>query len=399
MIAILLIGPSPVVFGVENQGGNTEEVSELNKEIAARKEKIKKIEKSIQEYKDKIQQKRKESVSLTNQIAIIDNHLAEVKLDIEATNEKLETLSLEIEALEIGIKDKAESIDRQQKILSELIRNIYTHGNKNMLYVLAAYDNFSSFYNQLQHLEMMERDLGKSAKALKVSKGELEEKRDSKNDRKDSYKDMKDRLEERIKDLDEQTFAKQDLLISAQSSELKFQTLVKSLKNQYQSIEYEISSIEKKVREKLKNQDKFNNIDDDSTVLSWPTQSKYITADFHDPEYPYRHIFEHNAIDIRAGQGTPIRAASSGYIGRARVCSSWRCYSYVMIIHSGGLSTVYGHLSKVSVSEGQFVTRGDTIGYSGGSPYTVGAGPFVTGPHLHFEVRKNGIPVNPVNYL
>ena len=92
-------------------------------------------------------------------------------------------------------------------------------------------------------------------------------------------------------------------------------------------------------------------------------------------------------------------AAGSGYVGQAKRCAASTCYSYILIVHTSTLSTVYGHMSALNVKIGDFVNRGDVIGLSGGTPGTVGAGPFVTGPHLHFEVRKNGIPTDPLGYL
>ncbi|PIT86957.1 MAG: hypothetical protein COU33_00330, partial [Candidatus Magasanikbacteria bacterium CG10_big_fil_rev_8_21_14_0_10_43_6] len=372
----------------------------LNDKILSKKEKVKQLEKSIAEYKEKINQKRLEAVSLSNQMAILDNRVAQVELDIEATEEKIDSLSLEIEALVLIIEDKEVSIAHQKELMGELLRTIHYNDEKKYIEIAAAYDNFSEFYNQVQYVHTVEQNLGASARGLRLAKEELEQKKEATTERKESYETLQQDLKDKRKDLDEQLFAKQDLLAQTHSSELTFNTLLGSLKNQYQQIENEIAGIEQEIRKKLEAEDKFKGFEsDDETILSWPTQSRYITARFHDPDYPYRHVFEHNAIDIRAAHGTPIKAVASGYVARARHCSVSTCYAYTMLVHSGGVSTVYGHMSQILVSEDQFVTRGDVIGYTGGTPGTVGAGPFVTGPHLHFEVRKNGIPVNPLGYL
>ncbi len=381
-------------------GGNKEEITELNGRISEKKAKVKQLEKSIADYKKRIQDKRLEAVSLSNQMAILDNRVVQVELDIEATEEKIDALELEIQALELVIEDKEKSITKQKEIIGELIRTIHQNDGKKYIEIAAAYDNFSEFYNQVQYLQAVEGNLGNSVRGLRLAKEELDAKKVATTERKDSYEKLQEELKQKKQDLDEQLFAKEDLLAQTHSSELTFKTLLSSLKSQYQAIENEISGIEQEIRRKLEAEDKLKGIEETGEViLSWPTQSRYITARFHDPSYPYRHVFEHNAIDIRAAQGTPLKAAASGYVARARRCSVASCYGYVMLVHSGGISTVYGHMNTITVAQDQFVTRGDVIGYSGGMPGTVGAGPFTTGPHLHFEVRKNGIPVNPLGYL
>ena len=98
----------------------------------------------------------------------------------------------------------------------------------------------------------------------------------------------------------------------------------------------------------------------------------------------------HEGIDIAVGYGTPIHAAASGRVVYAGWMSGYG--NLVAIDHGNGLSTAYGHQSRIAVSNGQTVSQGQVIGY-------VGCTGHCFGPHLHFEVRINGTPVDPMGYL
>ncbi|MFH1255502.1 MAG: M23 family metallopeptidase [bacterium] len=127
--------------------------------------------------------------------------------------------------------------------------------------------------------------------------------------------------------------------------------------------------------------------------------SDRITYGFHDANYPYRaSVGEHTGIDMAAAQGTKVKAAGNGTVIEVVQGSAYQT-SYVSISHSAGLITRYAHLSRIDVAAGQQVKQGDTIGLSGGTPGTIGAGPYTNGAHLHFEVLENGIAVDPEKYL
>jgi murein DD-endopeptidase MepM/ murein hydrolase activator NlpD len=119
-------------------------------------------------------------------------------------------------------------------------------------------------------------------------------------------------------------------------------------------------------------------------VFYWPNRGR-ITSRF-GPRWGEKH----SGIDIASPTGTPIKAADGGVVSFA----GWNGnYGRLVIInHENGYTTYYGHCNTIKVKKGQRVARGDVIG-------TVGETGRTTGPHLHFEVRKNGVPVNPLSYL
>ncbi|MDQ6898045.1 MAG: M23 family metallopeptidase [Candidatus Dormibacteraeota bacterium] len=132
--------------------------------------------------------------------------------------------------------------------------------------------------------------------------------------------------------------------------------------------------------------------------LSLPVHGAVVTQPFGCTEFtlepftfacPSRHI--HTGLDLAAAIGTPIFAAADG---RVQVINSGGGgYGlHVQLTHAGGLFTLYGHLNSAEVGDGQLVTAGSEIGRMGSTGMS-------TGFHLHFEVRRNGRPVDPVPFL
>ena len=105
------------------------------------------------------------------------------------------------------------------------------------------------------------------------------------------------------------------------------------------------------------------------------------------PIFGYRRF--HSGVDFGAGYGTPIRAADSGTVVYATSMGGYG--NVIMINHGGGISTLYAHQSSFAVTGGS-VGKGQVVGYVGSTGWS-------TGPHLHFEVRVNGSPVDPMGYI
>ncbi|QGP94112.1 Peptidase family M23 (plasmid) [Neomoorella glycerini] len=125
--------------------------------------------------------------------------------------------------------------------------------------------------------------------------------------------------------------------------------------------------------------------------LKWPTPGIYtITSGFGPRIDPVEDIDGfHTGIDIGVPMGTSVHAAADGVV----VVAGWMGnFGYAVYIEHGDMVTIYAHLSQIAVQRGQQVRAGDVIAYSGSTGKS-------TGPHLHFEIRVHGQPVNPINYF
>lgn len=383
-----------VVFGVclSFFSVKSETTTDLNQEIVAQRAKIDELDKKIGEYQENIKKVRSEASSLKNQLVILENQIAASTLEIEA--KELEIAAIEAEIVQISgeIKANEERIEKEKGQLAAFIRQMDAYDQKGYLTVLLGYDSFSDFFDQVKHLESVKNGAQKGLNRVQEMVANLNAKKSELDEKRNRLSELLNKMEQTKLSLESQRGDKKYLIAQTQSSEKKYQNLIGSLKQEQLSINSQVAELEKKLRAELAKRgatEKFNALG--AADLSWPSPVRTITSSFHDPDYPYRHLFEHSGLDLALSSGSQVKAAEAGYVAKVTKNNKWYGH-YVMIIHNNNLSTLYAHLSGINVAVDQYVTKGQVIAASGNSGFS-------SGPHLHFEVRYNGIPVNPLNYL
>jgi len=127
-----------------------------------------------------------------------------------------------------------------------------------------------------------------------------------------------------------------------------------------------------------------------STPSIWPVRG-WLTSGFGNRISPFTgSVMMHNGIDVASRRDTPVMASAGAVVSYEGFDSGLG--KVVKLNHGYGMQTVYGHLAKVNVRIGQKVKRGDVIGFVGNTGLS-------TGPHLHYEVFVNNVPVNPLRYI
>ncbi len=215
---------------------------------------------------------------------------------------------------------------------------------------------------------------------LRTVKGKLEDTRTVTVKAKEDLVKLKSQLSDQQKIVVQNTNEKNKLLAQTKNSEAAYQKLLKDRIAKRDAFEKELRDYEAQLQFIL-DPSKLPT----SGVLSWPLDSVYVTQLF-GKTVDSKRLYasgSHSGVDFRAAVGTPVRAMADGKVlgigDTDQTCPGASFGKFVFIEYNNGLSSAFGHLSLIKSQEGNFVKRGDIVGYSGATGH-------VTGPHLHVSL-------------
>ena len=358
--------------------------------LSDKTQELKKLRDQIEAQQKQLDGVRQRKATLQNQLDILDGQIKLSELQLQALSSQIDTVNLtmsqtngELVAAEIQIFEK-------KKVLREAIKEVYMRSRSGLLEVLIGSSNLSDFISQIEYVSTIESRITGNISALQTLNEKLKGKKGELEAADKQLKGLQASKQLEQNSLDAQSNAKKSILHDTKLTEAEYQKKIEAAIIEQKRMENEIARLAASSRRGVLNEGKYS--------LLWPTSSNLITAGFQDGDYKARFKMTHNAIDIGTPQGTPIKVPADAYVLKVKFDGS-SAYSYIMLDHGNGMVTVYGHVSSVSVSTGQFVPVGSVIGTTGGTPGSTGAGWLTTGPHLHFEVWLNGAARNPLAYL
>ncbi len=319
------------------------------------------------------------SNALAGQIKSLEKEIYSSEVEINDLEIEINETKEEIAQALISLEEKKVEVGEQNKNLNERLRAMYKNGEIGMLSVLLGSANMSEMMTNMDTIERIYAYDATVLSSLRVQYDKIDAE--------------KNRLVELKAELEAQEayLAEKKVALAGQKSTVADKKKVvdadaQILSQQIDDLNKEADALVAQIL-KLQGTDAYI-----GGSMCWPSQaSTRITSPFGYRMHPILKVNKlHTGIDIGAAGGTNILAANSGIV----ISAGWNNgYGYmVMVDHGGGIVTLYAHSSKLLVSKGDVVTRGQTIAL-------VGTTGMSTGNHLHFEVRVNGEYKDPMNYV
>ena len=378
---ILCITVISLLFGSMNISSafanSLSDLQNRQKDIAGQKKDAQEELKGIKEQQKTVQE---ELNDLDTQLTAANNALNDIETKLDETNEKLEESQLSLEKARL-------KKEIQARVFGERISYIYENGSIGYLQIVFQARSFNDLLRRIQYVkdimsydESLLEELKKTERIIKSETEEIEKK--------------KQEIEILLAEQAKETYALSSLVSQKKQAIEKIQSDAKKKEQYIAALEASSNEVARLIAAATAN-------DTSPSLytggqLNWPVPSKPASSSSLSSGYVSRNSPVgrgqefHSGYDIPASYGADIVAAEAGTV----ITSGWvNGYGYTVIInHGGGLTTLYGHNSKLVVSVGDKVKRGQTIAKCGSTGWS-------TGNHCHFEVRVNGKHTSPEPYL
>lgn len=356
---------------------------ELQKQIDEHNAQIEQLNKEIDKYEAQLTEVGAKKKTLQNTISSINLNIKKTSANINVTKNKIGSTELQIRELAGDIQDREVAIDHQKAAIAQTLRNIAEIDGRPLVVQILSEDSLADTWREIDVADTLQRSMGEHIAAISQEKAQLADTKAQTEAKKSDLEKQRNTLVAQQGSLTAQRSAQDDLLVQTKSQEATYQKILAEKKAQQASFEDALTDLKSKLAVAI-NPDSITPAG--KGVLHWPISNVRVTQYFGNTAFAASGAYNgkgHNGIDLAAPIGTPLKAALSGtVIGTGNTDSVKGCYSFgkwVMIKHANGLNTMYAHLSKISVSQGETVSTGQLIGYSGETGYA-------TGPHLHFGV-------------
>ena len=347
----------------EEDAGKQKELLKIQAELAQQKQKLKET---------KVQEQRALSSLYT-----IKRDLEKAQQSLKNAKTKVGNNEKKIVELKVQHADAEENIKKQSKQLKNRIIEVYKSGSGGLIDIVFASKSMSDFINRTYYFGRL---LAYDAALISNIRQQVETIKRTESELKGANREIREMV-------GVISAEKQRITQSSKAKERVYQ-LLKARSKEFEQNIRQLEASSREIEKFIQTRGRTTAVS--SGTFGWPVSGR-LASRFGYRRHPIWGGFHlHTGLDVAAPFGRPIASSDSGEV----IFSGWwDGYGKAVVVdHGRGLSTVYGHMSRIYMQAGQRVEKGQIIGL-------VGSTGFSTGPHLHFEIRYNGRPVDPLAYL
>jgi Membrane proteins related to metalloendopeptidases len=349
--------------------------------IQQHRSRLQQIQERLDEVREKAKQLKVKERKAVSELSVLQQKLERTQVQLEDSQYRLTRTQSRLNATKKSLDSAKTKFERQQITAGSRLRAIYKHRQTNLWEALLTAPDMVAFLTRYQFFKHVTKQDAQVLFALDRQMAEITHQKRKYDEQVQTIASITQTISNQKREVQEDTQEQSSLITKLRSERAAYEQAAAQLERDSQEIETMI-------RRMLANRRKAPRLG--TGKFTMPVDGR-LSSNFGPRKHPIHGVVKrHTGVDFGAPHGTPIRAADGGVVLYVGWYGGYG--KIVMIDHGDDLVTLYAHTSRYVVSTGEKIARGQVIAYIGSTGLS-------TGPHLHFEVRRNGTPVNPIGYL